>query len=86
MQFKMFSIYAWFPAFSVHKSNATLSNIIIVFLVGEEKTVADSSFFKYKSSVIGKSTAVGGNRVFKNIEIAVPIKYFSKRRGRINQI
>ena len=35
------------------------------------------SSFKYKSSFIGESTAVGGNRVFKNIKIAVPLKYLS---------
>ena len=40
-------------------------------------TTADSSSFKYKSSFIGESTAVGGNRVFKNVRIAVPLKYLS---------
>ena len=39
-------------------------------------TTNDSSSFKYKSSLIGQSTAVGGNRVFKNAKIAVPLKYF----------
>ena len=36
-----------------------------------------SSSFKYKSSFIGQSAAVGGNRVFKNVKVAVPLKYFS---------
>ena len=40
-------------------------------------TADGSSSFKYKSSFIGESTAVGGNRVFKNIKIAVPLKYLS---------
>ena len=40
-------------------------------------TTNDSSSFKYKSSLIGESTAVGGNRVFKNAKIAVPLKYLS---------
>ena len=39
-------------------------------------TTNDSSSFKHKSSLIGQSTAVGGNRVFKNAKIAVPLKYF----------
>ena len=38
-------------------------------------TTADSSSLKYKSSFIGESTAVGGNRVFKNVRIAVPLRY-----------
>ena len=38
-------------------------------------TTADSTSLKYKSSFIGESTAVGGNRVFKNVRIAVPLKY-----------
>ena len=40
-------------------------------------TTADSSAFKYKSSFIRESAAVGGNRVFKNVKIAVPLKYLS---------
>ena len=40
-------------------------------------TTDGSSLFKYKLSFIGESTAVGGNRVFKNVEIAVPLKYLS---------
>ena len=40
-------------------------------------TTDGSSSFKYKSSFIGESTAVGGNRVFKNVRIAVPLKYLS---------
>ena len=38
-------------------------------------TTADSWSFKYKSSFIRESTAVGANRVFKNIKIAVPLKF-----------
>ena len=34
-------------------------------------------FFKYKSSFIGESTAVGGDQVFKEVKIAVPLKYLS---------
>ena len=40
-------------------------------------TTDGSSSFKYKSSLIGESTTVGGNRVFKNVKIAVPLKYLS---------
>ena len=40
-------------------------------------TTADSSFFKYKSSLIGEPTAVNNNRVFKNTKVAVPLKYLS---------
>ena len=40
-------------------------------------TTGGSSSFKYKSSFIGESTAVGGNRVFKNVKIAVLLKYLS---------
>ena len=40
-------------------------------------TTADSLSFKYKSSFIGELTAVGGNRVFKNVRIAVPLKHLS---------
>ena len=36
-----------------------------------------SQSFKYKSSLIGESAAVGGNRVFKNVKIVVPLKYLS---------
>ena len=38
---------------------------------------ADSSSFKYKSSFIETSTAVGDNIVFKNVKIDVPLKYLS---------
>ena len=38
---------------------------------------ADSVSFKYKSSIIGESTAVNNNRVFENVKIAVPLKYLS---------
>ena len=40
-------------------------------------TADGSSSFKYKSSFIRESTPVGGNRVFKNVKIAVPLKYLS---------
>ena len=40
-------------------------------------TTDGSSPFKYKSSFTGESTAVGGNRVFKNVKIAIPLKYLS---------
>ena len=36
-----------------------------------------SSSFKYKSSFIEESTAADGNRVFKNVKIALPLKYLS---------
>ena len=35
------------------------------------------SSFKYKSSFKRELTAVGGNKVFKNVKIAVPLKYLS---------
>ena len=38
---------------------------------------ADSSSFKYKSSFIETSTAVGDNIVFKYVKIDVPLKYLS---------
>ena len=39
---------------------------------------ADNSLsFKYKSSLIRDSFASAGNRVFKNVKIAVPLKYLS---------
>ena len=38
---------------------------------------ANLTSFKYKSSFIGKSTVVAGNRVFKYVKIAVPLKYLS---------
>ena len=40
-------------------------------------TTDDSSSFKYKSSSIKESTAVNYKRVFKDVVIAVPIKYLS---------
>ena len=40
-------------------------------------SVDNSSSFKYKSSLIQDSSASAGNRVFKNIKIAVPLKYLS---------
>ena len=36
-----------------------------------------SSSFKYKSNFSGQSVAVGNNRVFKSVKIAVPLKYLS---------
>ena len=40
-------------------------------------TTADSSSFKYKSIFIREPAAVGGNRVFKNVKITIPLKYLS---------
>ena len=40
-------------------------------------TTDDSRSPKHKSSLIGESTAVDGNKVFKDVKIAVPLKYFS---------
>ena len=40
-------------------------------------TTNDSTSFEYKSSFLGESIAVGANRVFENIKIAVPMKYLS---------
>ena len=40
-------------------------------------STANLTSFKYKLSFIGESTAVDGNRVFKNVKIAVPLKYLS---------
>ena len=39
--------------------------------------VDNLTYFKYKSSFIEESAAIDGNRVFKNVKIAVPLKYFS---------
>ena len=39
-----------------------------------------STSFKYKSSFIKESTAVNNNRVFKDVKIAVPLKYLSNFR------
>ena len=36
-----------------------------------------STSFKYKSSFIKESTAVNNNRVFKDVKLAVPLKYLS---------
>ena len=41
-------------------------------------TTADSSSFKYKSSFIRESTAIGGDQVFKEVKIAVQLKYLFK--------
>ena len=43
-------------------------------------TTANSRFFKYKSSFIGESTVVAGNKVFKNVKKAVSLKYLSNFR------
>ena len=40
-------------------------------------TTNNSSSFKYKYSFLGESTAAGANKVFKNVKIAVPLKYLS---------
>ena len=40
-------------------------------------SVNNSTYFKNISSLIGESTAANNNRVFKNVEIAVPLKYLS---------
>ena len=40
-------------------------------------STAISISFKYKSSFIKESTAVNNNRVFKNVKIAVSLKYLS---------
>ena len=45
--------------------------------IHSDASVNNSTFFKYKSSFTGNSTAVGGNRVFKNVKIPVPLKYLS---------
>ena len=44
-------------------------------------TTSDSSSFKYKSSFIGKSTAVGGNALFKKVKQINRLDcYFIKQR------
>ena len=40
-------------------------------------TTADSSSFKYKSSLKKESTAVNNNWVFENVKIAVPLKFLN---------
>ena len=40
-------------------------------------TIADSTSFKYKSSLIKELTAADNNRVFENGKVAVPLKYLS---------
>ena len=40
-------------------------------------TTADSSSFKYKSSLEKESTAVNNNWVFENVKIAVPLKFLN---------
>ena len=43
----------------------------------DNASVDNSSSFKYKSSFIGDSVTVTGNRVSNNVKIAVPLKYLS---------
>ena len=43
----------------------------------DEVSTVNSTSFKYKSSFIGESTIVAGNRVFKDVKIAIPLKYLS---------
>ena len=38
---------------------------------------SNSSSFKYKSNLIGKTDADGGNRKKEGVKIVVPLKYFS---------
>ena len=47
--------------------------------VGNHDNVSttNSSSFKYKSSLIGESRAVDGNRVFKDVKIAVPLNIWA---------
>ena len=40
-------------------------------------STANSTSFKYKSSLLKASVADGDDRVFKDVKIAVPLKYFS---------
>ena len=40
-------------------------------------TTTNATSFKYKSNNFEESVAVGNNRVFKNVKIAVPLKYLS---------
>ena len=40
-------------------------------------STANSTSFKYKLSLIGESTVVAGNKIFKDVKIAVPLKYLS---------
>ena len=40
-------------------------------------TTANSSSFKYKSSLLGDSTVDGNNRVWKNAKIMVPLSHVS---------
>ena len=43
----------------------------------DNASVDNSSSFKYKSSFIGDSVTVTGNRISNNVKIAVPLKYLS---------
>ena len=38
-------------------------------------STANSISFKYKSSFIGESTVLAGNRVFEDVKIAISLKY-----------
>ena len=40
-------------------------------------TTDNSTSFKYKSSLLGESTADGTNRKFKDVKTVVPLKYLS---------
>ena len=44
----------------------------------ENVTTNDSSFLKYKSSLLGESAVDGDNKKFKDVKIVVPLKYLSK--------
>ena len=43
----------------------------------DKVSTVNSTPFTYKSSFIGESIAVDNNIVFKNVKIAVPLKYLS---------
>ena len=43
-------------------------------------TTADSSSFKYKSSLTAKSTPVNNNRILQDVKIDVPLKYLGNFR------
>ena len=43
----------------------------------ENASTTNSASFKYKSSLIGKSTTVDTNRVFKDVKTAIPLKFLS---------
>ena len=45
--------------------------------IPNDVTTDNSSSFKYKSSVLGESTADGADRKFKDVKKVVPLKYLS---------